>query len=112
MVFLVLNCILSDFYMRLAGCKLQLYFQRWEYSSRLNFLFYKTELHAVPEASEYDSIDVVSLFVFVRLDKCCGFPEAANITAIFSEYVDLVALFFWRHMPPEWTAKNIYFLEW
>lgn len=51
----------------------------------------ETGLCGMFEAHEFDSDEVFSTFLGVLVDKCCGFFDAADTTAIFTEYVDLVA---------------------
>lgn len=90
----MVSSLLNDFMWksqeRLVGCRLRLYFQRWDHSSYLNGFFTETGLCGMLEAPDYDAVDVASLFLSILIHEYCGFLETADITAIFIKYVDLV----------------------
>lgn len=51
--------------------------------------------------SDYAAVDFVSPFFGVLVERCCGFLKSADITAIFSEYLDLANFMFRKNMTPE-----------
>lgn len=54
--------------------------------------FSKLELAAMPEKSDCDSIDQVSLFLGAIPDTFCGDFENGKVTKVFTDYADLVRL--------------------
>lgn len=59
------------------------------------------------EASGFDRLDNVFLFHRAVIDNFCGFTDTAEISTIFTSYVDILKLLFRVGQPAGWNNSDI-----
>ena len=74
---------------------------------RLNGLFLENGLAGLLQASDFDRIDKVSPFLGAMADSFCGNSRKAEITKVYTRYVDLLHFATRNHFVPGWSASDI-----
>lgn len=59
------------------------------------------------EASDFDVVDNVPLFLGALLDTLCDLCNTAEVSSAMTDYVDIVEFVFGPRRNIEWTKKSI-----
>lgn len=63
------------------------------------------------EASDYKNAEKGSLIWGAIYDGCCGFMEAAETTAVYAQYVEIIRKVNNKYENPRWTLSEVRFLK-
>lgn len=102
-VLATLHQFLADFQKRAVERSAFLGFWRSDQTNFLIGFFGETGLMRMLEASDCNSICIASPFIGAIVFQFCGLLEAAEVTSIFTEYVNVVSFMYKKSLNPGWT---------
>lgn len=87
---LILNRFLVYSHNALVAFGLCVYFRKFGQTNHLNCYFTETEIAGMVEASDTDVSDTLFSFLDEVVNKLCALNEIADITWMFTKFVDTV----------------------
>lgn len=111
MILSALNRFLAESNIPLKGCGIWLDFRKSYQTKYLNGFFRDAGLTGRLEASDYDAVDLVSLFLGALADEFCGLYKTAEVTKVFTQYVNNVNFVFKKFLDTGWSDDKTPKLE-
>lgn len=100
------NKFLLDSHCTLFGFGLCIDLRKTGQTNHLHGSLTEAGLAGMLEDYEYVTVDIVFFFTWEVADECCGLIESANITRMFTKYVDIVNHVYRHYLNPGWSEKE------
>lgn len=102
-----LNSLLREMARSTLSFRLQVDFSRNDSKTSEKGFFQENGLIEMLEALDFIKVDQLSLFLGSVVDLLCGKESRAEVTAVFTLYVEFISFFFRRRLISFWASGTL-----
>lgn len=100
----------SDSHTAVIGSGLFIHFRKSRHTNHLNGHLTETGTAGIVEAFYFDAVDIFVLFLGAIVDELIASNKIADITRMFTKYVDVVNLVYQLYSSPGWFENELQIL--